>query len=71
MAEQALKLIATLYDIEREIKELSPDERLHIRRLKARPAADLLHAGLMARHIVFMGMRSAKSRWRASRLGGT
>jgi transposase len=48
LAEQALKLIATLYDIEREIKDLSPDERLHIRRLRARPAADLLHAWLMA-----------------------
>ena len=48
VAEQALKLIGTLYDIEREIKELSPDERLRIRRLRARPAADLLHAWLMA-----------------------
>ncbi len=40
--QQALKLIATLDDIEREIKELSPDERLHIRRLRARPAERLV-----------------------------
>ncbi|MBT2327011.1 transposase [Variovorax paradoxus] len=62
LAEQALKLIGTLYDIEREIKDLASDERLHIRQLKARPAADLLHAWLMAhRQKVPDGAATAKA----------
>lgn len=48
LAEHALKLIAALYDVEREIKSLPSDERLRIRQLKSRPAADLLHAWLLA-----------------------
>ncbi len=44
----ASRVRGALYDIEREIKGLSPDERLRIRRLRARPAADLLHVWLMA-----------------------
>lgn len=44
LAEHPWKLIGTLYDIEREINDLSPDRRIQIRRLKARPAADLLYA---------------------------
>jgi hypothetical protein len=48
LAEQALKLIAALYDIEREIKDLPADERLCIRQLRSRPAADLLRAWLVA-----------------------
>jgi transposase len=57
-----LKLIGTLYDVEREIKDLAVEERLHIRRLKARPAADLLHAWLIAhRHKVPDGGATAKA----------
>lgn len=48
LAEEALKLFAALYDVEREVKDLPADERLRIRQLKSRPAADLLHAWLMA-----------------------
>ena len=48
LAEQALKLFGALYDIEREIREVPADERLRVRQLKARPAADLLHAWLTA-----------------------
>jgi transposase len=48
LAEHALKLIGALYDIEREIKDLSADERLRARQLRSRPAADLLHAWLLA-----------------------
>lgn len=57
-----MRLIGTLYDIEREIKERSLDERLHIRRLRVRPAADLLHAWLMAhRHKLPDGGATAKA----------
>ena len=48
LAEQALQLFGALYDIEREIKDLDRDERLRIRQLKSKPAADLLHAWLLA-----------------------
>ena len=48
LAEQALKLFGVLYDVEREVKHLDGQERLRIRQLKSRPAADLLHAWLMA-----------------------
>ena len=48
LAEQALKLFGALYDIEREIREVPAEERLRVRQLKARPAADLLHAWLTA-----------------------
>ncbi len=62
LAEQALKLFGALYDIEREIKEVPADERLRIRQLKARPAADLLHAWLTAnRQKVPDGTATAKA----------
>jgi len=48
LAEHALKLFGALYDVEREVKALSSDERKRIRQLKSRPAADLLHAWLLA-----------------------
>ena len=48
LAEQALKLFGVLYDIEREVKDLDVRTRLRIRQLESRPAADLLHAWLMA-----------------------
>jgi transposase len=48
LAEHALKLFGALYDVEREVKALSIDERKRIRQLKSRPAADLLHAWLLA-----------------------
>ncbi len=43
-----MKLFGVLYDVEREVKGLDGKERLHVRQLKSRPAADLLHAWLMA-----------------------
>ena len=62
LAEDALKLFGTLYDIEREVKDLPQDERLRIRQLKSRPAADLLHAWLMAnRQKVPDGSATAKA----------
>jgi len=62
LAEQALKLFGTLYDIERETKDLAHDERQRIRQLKSRPAADLLHAWLIAnRQKVPDGSATAKA----------
>jgi len=42
VAEEALKYFAQLYDVEREVQDLDPDERRRIRQLKARPVADAL-----------------------------
>jgi len=62
LAEDALKLFGALYDVEREVKDLTHDERLRIRQLKSRPAADLLHAWLMAsRQKVLDGSATAKA----------
>ena len=62
LAEQALALFGTLYDIEREVKELGSDERLRIRQQRSRPAAELLHAWLMAnRQKVPDGSATAKA----------
>ena len=43
IAAQALQSISTLYDIEREVKSLTADERLNIRQTRSRPLADALH----------------------------
>lgn len=44
LAERALKLFCVLYDVEREVKEMDGQQRLRIRQIKSRPAANLLHA---------------------------
>ncbi|MBC5784860.1 IS66 family transposase [Ramlibacter sp. USB13] len=62
LAEQALALFARLYEVEREIADLPADERLRLRQLKARPAADALHAWLLAqRQKVPPGSATAKA----------
>ena len=62
LAGEALKLFGALYDVEREVKELPGDERRRIRQCKARPAADLLHAWLIAnRQRVPDGTATAKA----------
>lgn len=43
IAEQALKFIGTLYDIERDIAELVSTTRLAARQERSKPVADLLH----------------------------
>jgi len=72
LAEEALKLFASLYDIEREVAQLDADERRRIRQDKARPAADVLHRWLIAnRQKVPDGSATAKAidyslgRWQA------
>ena len=62
LAEGVLKLFANLYDIEREVKDLGPGERLRVRQARSTPAADLLHAWLMAnRQKVPDGSATAKA----------
>jgi len=48
LAQQALALFASLYEVEREVAQLGAEERLRIRQAKARPVADALHAWLTA-----------------------
>lgn len=43
IAHSALEQIARVYDIEREIKELDPDERRRIRQERSKPLLDALH----------------------------
>jgi hypothetical protein len=43
IAHSALEQIARIYDIEREIKELDPDERRRIRQERSKPLLDALH----------------------------
>ena len=43
IAHRALEQIARIYDIEREIKELPPDERQRIRQERSKPLLDALH----------------------------
>ena len=53
IAGQALGYISALYDVEREVKNLTADERLRIRQAKSRPLADAFHQwmGLQRRQI--------------------
>lgn len=70
LAEQALRLFCVLYDVEREVKDLEGRERLRIRQLKSRPAADLLHAWLTAnRQKLPDGSATAEASTTASNVG--
>ena len=46
IAGEALALIAKLYEIEREARELKPEDRLLERQQRSKPVADALHAWL-------------------------
>ena len=48
LAEQALRYIQLLYEIEREVRDLEPDLRRRIRQEKAVPVMDMLHAWMLA-----------------------
>lgn len=48
IAEEALKLFGVLYDVERQVQGLDDAKRLTLRHQQARPAADTLHAWLLA-----------------------
>ena len=43
VAESALQQIGMLYEIERELKDLAPDERTRIRQVRSRPILDALY----------------------------
>jgi transposase len=61
VGEQALKFFRELYDIEREVAELEPDERKRTRQERSRKVADALHQWLTAqRHKVPDGSATAK-----------
>ena len=47
IARQALGYISALYDVEREVKSLSTNERLRMRQAKSRPLADALYQSMV------------------------
>jgi transposase len=47
LAEQALQLFGALYDVERQARELSAEERQRLRQLQSRPIADKLREWLL------------------------
>ncbi len=62
LAEQALRYIQLLYEIESEVRDLEPDLRHRIRQEKAVPVMDALHAWMIAqRQIVHDGSAIAKA----------
>jgi transposase len=72
IADQALKLFGTLYELERSLQRLDIEQRRQQRQLLAKPAADALHAWLLAqRERVPEGSATAKAidyslgRWEA------
>ena len=71
MGEQALEFFIQLYEIEREVRELEPDERKRRRQEDSHQVADALHLWLIAqRQKVPKGSATAKAidyslkRWR-------
>lgn len=72
IAGEAIKLFGVLYDIERQVQDMDPGSRREIRQQKGQPAADALHAWLLAqRQRVPDGSATAKAidyslgRWEA------
>jgi transposase len=62
IAGEALKRFGVLYDVERQVHELDADQRHRLRQQHARPAADTLHAWLLAqRERVPDGSATAKA----------
>jgi hypothetical protein len=51
VAEQAMKFFGELYEIEREVRGLTTEQRLEIRQHNARPVADVLHAWMIAHRL--------------------
>jgi len=47
IAQEALALFGSLYDIERDIQDLDADDRVRIRQLRARPITDTLYQWLL------------------------
>ena len=51
IAQDALQYIGQLYEIERQVQQLAPDERLDIRQQQARPVAEALHAWMTQQRV--------------------
>ncbi len=62
VAESALQQISAIYDIEREVQGLTPDERQRIRQARSRPLLDDLHRWmLLTRQKITDGSATAKA----------
>jgi len=62
IAETGLQLFGALYEVERQVQELAPEQRQQVRQQQARPAADLLHQWLLTqRQRVPEGSATAKA----------
>lgn len=62
LSEQALHYIQLLYEVEREARELTPDQRRQLRQEKTAPIMEALHAWMMAqRQLVTPGTAIAKA----------
>jgi hypothetical protein len=62
VADEALKYFVQLYEVEREVQDLDPDERRRIRQLKAPPVADAFSKWLqLQRQKVPHGSATAKA----------
>lgn len=62
VAASALQQIGALYDIERELKDLAPDERQRIRQVRSKPLLDALHRWmLLTRQKITDGSATAKA----------
>jgi transposase len=62
VAESALQQIGMVYEIEREVQELAPDERQRIRQARSRPLLDALHRWmLLTRQKITDGSATAKA----------
>ena len=62
IAEEALSHFSKLYDVEREVRDLSPEDRRAVRQTLARPVAEALHTWLkLHRQKVPSGSATAKA----------
>ena len=62
IAQQALDYIRQLYDVEREVKHLTADERRDIRQTRSKPLADAFHQWMvLQRQKITDGSATAKA----------
>jgi len=62
VAASALQQISAVYEIERELKDLAPDERLRIRQVRSIPVLDALHRWmLLTRQKITDGSATARA----------
>jgi len=62
VAASALQQISAVYEIERELKDLTPDERLRIRKVRSIPVLDALHRWmLLTRQKITDGSATARA----------